>query len=564
MRLKRLVSVSTAIGLGLLFAAAFWLRVTSLGAIPWHNGDESYEGTELVHMLRGEPFTLFSQSGNLLSPFFLGLQAPFQLFGEPAVWKLRVAAMISGGLAVVAAYFLGRKALGRTTALLAAGLLAPLPAAIFYGRLGHEYSQFTLFGIIALTFALRGRLVGVVLTLLAALIAHPVNLLQCPVVGIVLAVQLARRYWGDIRARRWMVVGTLVSAVLGLAFAYLVSRRPIVLHTLQQRGPLDWGVFAKGLARFFLWDYETHGERLAMHRNLFWAVVASVTAIGLPQLVRHRRWEQVALVTGFAVTLLVFHAVAGSTKLSSEGASRYGVLLIAPGVLAFACLLGSAVSIGAAESEEANSPDAGQPSRGLRPALGRGVVVLLGGAMLSGLLSNWFHVYTGSGRESLWTLRTDTPEPYDVAFRMICRDYLDRGEALRGPCQILGEDFWSAKPLEYYASTHPIVRVERLDSHCFDVWSKMDPHNLDDFRRLFLETSADRLRRGGYFVAHTPDGFALAAKLKATFPAEPIQTWDIRHPSGAILAKVCRLGHPAPAKAAIATGTPAGSRTAVR
>jgi hypothetical protein len=286
-----------------------------------------------------------------------------------------------------------------------------------------------------------------------------------------------------------------------------------------------------------------------------------VTAIGLPRLVRHRRWDQVALVAGFLGTLLIFHAVAGSSKLSGEGTSRYGVLLIAPGVLAFACLLRSAVFAGAAEQDDL-APAELSPS--LRPALGRGVVVVMGTAMLSGLVANWFHVYTGSGRESLWTLKADTPEPYDVAFRIICRDYLDRGEALRGPCRILGEDFWSAEPLEYYASTHPIVRVERLDSHCFNTWMKMDPHNLDDYKRLFLETSTDRLRRGGYFVAHTPDGFALAERLKSAFPADSIQTWDVLHPGGAVLIKVCRLGPPAPERGAIAAGKSLRPGTVVR
>jgi hypothetical protein len=488
-------------------------------------------------MLRGEPFTFFSQSGNLLSPFYLGLQAPFQLFGEPAVWKLRVAAVISGFLAVLAAYFLGRKPLGRSTALLAAGLLAPLPGAIFYARLGHEYSQFPLFGIIALTFALLGRPVAVALTLIAAIVSHPINLLLCPVTGFVLAVQLARRYWAVEKARRWIVIGTLVPAGLGVVCAYLVSLRPIVQHTLQQRGPLDWGVFADGLARFFLWDYSTPAARVVHHRNLFWAVVAVVTVLGLPRLIRHRRWDELALFAGLVGTLVIFHVLAGSAKLSGEGTSRYGVILIAPAVLAFACLLRAAVSVGTSDAAAA------MPS--LRPALGRGVVVVLGGAMLSGLVANWFHVYTASGRESIWTLGTDSPEPYDVAFRTICRDFLDRGAALQGPCQILGEDFWSAEPLEYYASTHPIVRVERLDSHCFDTWMKMDPHNLDDFHRLFVETSTDRLRRGGYFVAHTPDGFALAAKLKAAFPAEAMQMWDVRNPGGAVLVRICRLGAPA-------------------
>ncbi len=93
---------------------------------------------------------------------------------------------------------------------------------------------------------------------------------------------------------------------------------------------------------------------------------------------------------------------------------------------------------------------------------------------------------------------------------------------------------------------------------------KMDPHNLDDFQRLFVETSADRLRRGGYFVAHTREGFALAAKLRAAFPVEAMQTWDVRHPNGAVLVKICRLGPPTQPKTTVATGIPDPFPTATR
>src|SRR6202040_31302 len=99
---------------------AFWFRVTSLEAIPGHDGDESYEGTQVSRMLHGDQFTWFTTNGNLMDPFFLAMQVPFQLVSRPSLWVLRAPAVVSGSLAVALAFVLGARVLGRPTALVAA------------------------------------------------------------------------------------------------------------------------------------------------------------------------------------------------------------------------------------------------------------------------------------------------------------------------------------------------------------------------------------------------------------------------------------------------------------
>src|SRR5437763_1831583 len=83
-----------------LMAAALWYRVDGLNRVPWFNGDEAYDGIVLAKLIHGEPTTLKTTSGNLIDPFFLLLQAPFQLVFAPSASVLRAPSVISGVLAV--------------------------------------------------------------------------------------------------------------------------------------------------------------------------------------------------------------------------------------------------------------------------------------------------------------------------------------------------------------------------------------------------------------------------------------------------------------------------------
>ncbi len=147
-----------AAGFTLLFAVALWFRVSSLSAFPCHSGDEAYYGLQTARLLRGESFALRTPSQNLLNPYSIVLQSPFHLVARPSVWILRVPAVLCGVLAVALTYVLGTRRVDQTIALIAAALLAALPSAVYYSRVGLEQSQLPLFGILVIAFARCGAM----------------------------------------------------------------------------------------------------------------------------------------------------------------------------------------------------------------------------------------------------------------------------------------------------------------------------------------------------------------------------------------------------------------------
>jgi len=272
MATERRITISTALyaALGVLLLVALWFRITSLEKIPGHDGDESYLGIQVARMLQGEGFTLLTANRNLMDPFFLALQVPFQLVSEPSLWVLRAPSVLSGTLAVVFAFVLGARAVGRPTALVASALLAALPPAIAYSRIGHEYSQIPLVGVFAIMFAFRAEALGLVSTLILGQIVHPTNIFLLPVVVPVYLTQVARRETDDPARRRRVLLIVMASVmILGGLATYLLLQRPIVQQIVRARPPMAWGVFVKGLEKFFLFDYMAIGGRA---RTICWTI----------------------------------------------------------------------------------------------------------------------------------------------------------------------------------------------------------------------------------------------------------------------------------------------------
>ena len=527
MRTHRWMTGLSAVGLALVFAASVWFRVSSLDAIPWHNGDESYEGIELVRMLQGQRFTIFTTNGNLMSPFFLGLQLPFQWSTKPALWVLRVPAVISGILAIVLAYAIGRKALDRPTALLASAALAATPAAVVYSRIGHEYSQIPIVGVLALCFAFQARPVGLGVTLAAGLLAHPINLFVFPAVLPVFAVQLARKYRAELAGRaRTLAAASAALAVGGGVLAYVIAQRPIVQRTLHTRPPLDWPTFGDGLARFLLYDYQSPAPAVASHQRLLAAVLVALLAVGVPRLVLGRRWERLALLFGLATSLAAFHVIAGPRMIFVEGSSRYGVVFLAPAAFAFAALLQAAVGGGSKAVAETGTPPT--------PAswVPRGVVAALGGGMLYAMLGGFFAPYSAPGRESIWTFKADVREPLAEVYTLIIRDYLRNGIA-HGTCRIAGETFWISKPLEFLGSRRRLVRVEQLDEPEVVFPTVPPPATTEEAQWRQVVKVVDRLRRGSYVVANlNPKDSVTNRAIRNAFPPGRVRSWTVPNPKG--------------------------------
>jgi 4-amino-4-deoxy-L-arabinose transferase-like glycosyltransferase len=540
------LSITFKVGLGLLLAVTFWFRVSSLDVIPGHDGDESYEGTQVARMLQGKPFTVFTFNGNLMNPFFLALQAPIQLVAKPSLWVLRAPSVVSGALAVLLAFVLGSRVLGRPTALVAAIILATLPGASVYSRIGHEYSQIPLVGVIALMFAFRANTIGLALTVLASLIVHPINVFLLPVIAPVYLTQLVRRHADDPARLRRILIAIAACSVIGAGvLAFALFRRPIVQSTLGTRSPMNWLTFFIGFERFFLFSYlAPAGSPLEWVRWLFRGTLALVLGIGLPRLLRERQWDRVALLAGLAASVSAFHILCGPDKLSGHGTSRYGVVFIAPSVFAFGCLF-QAVFAGWSEGIAWTC----RLARASRPA----VLIAAGAVLLFALKVGWFAKYTARTAENVWTFQAETRDPYAQALSLILRDITSRNGWAPQPCVILGETYWFSKPLEFLASWRDAVRVEQLD-----VPENYGPEPWNSVRLAEHHKSVvlDRLRAGGYVVLGPGFRSPMVHAVEAEFPPGQLRRWVVDDHCTMCL-MIYRLERNEPRQAEVAAGPPA-------
>ena len=125
--------------------------------------------------MAGEPFAARTPTGLPLNPLLWGVEVVLLWAFRPEFWVLRVPPAFSGALTVVLTYALMSQPLGRSTAVIAAALLATLPIAVGYSRFGWDTSMTPLACLVAISFATRGRAPGEVLAFAACLVVHPAN-----------------------------------------------------------------------------------------------------------------------------------------------------------------------------------------------------------------------------------------------------------------------------------------------------------------------------------------------------------------------------------------------------
>jgi 4-amino-4-deoxy-L-arabinose transferase-like glycosyltransferase len=225
--MRRIPPISFAIVLAGLFALGLWFRVTSLGSMPDPDGDEAWYAVQVAHLLKGKPFEAFTPYANPLNPLFSGLHVPGLLAVKPRFWLLRVPAVLCGIAAVVLSYTLGRRIFDRTTAMIASALLAVLPVAIIFSRIGFDACQTPLFTLLAIYFAFRANRLGLILSFAACYLVHPTNVFLLPLLLAVFLVQELRQAAGDRpRQIRVTLVTLIVPVVLALGLGMLTLRRP--------------------------------------------------------------------------------------------------------------------------------------------------------------------------------------------------------------------------------------------------------------------------------------------------------------------------------------------------
>jgi 4-amino-4-deoxy-L-arabinose transferase-like glycosyltransferase len=523
MKTDRVFPITLAVALTLLLTTALWFRLSSLSAIPEHFADESYEGLQVARMLQGQNYSLLTMNGNLMDPFFLAMQIPFQLISKPSVGVIRSASALSGLLAIFLAFGFGSKAFDRTTALIAAILLAVLPASIVYGRIGHEYSQIPFFGVLAICFAFRANVIGLILTFLASILVHPINVFLIPIVFPVLVVQLARKYSDNPKKQRRVLAFLAIATTVAISSLGLyLAGRPIVQSNVSQRGPLDWALYLKSLEYFLLYQYALYSPipsgSLAAQHWIFWGIGLTTLVLGTVGLVRSKQWDRLALLVGLFASLAAFHIIGGPKRLMEHGTHRYGVIFIAPIVFSLASL------IQAMFTRQEPTAELEVPRRLVSIRIAG--VVVVGFGLLLCLWSNWFSSFTKAGRESLSTAWNDGKDPYEQSIAVALRDHLQNATGSGNPCVIRGHGYWVNTPIEYLASWRKSVKVEQLFP-TMEEFSLPPSTPVETWLAPKRQHVIEQLKQGDYLVGFVnqtdPWNRMLDTTVAASFPADQVE-----------------------------------------
>jgi hypothetical protein len=126
------------VAFSLMMGLALWCRITSLGTSPMagHDGDGAFFGVQAERLAHGQPIELRTGGGKPVDPLYIVAEAPLHLVVKPSFVIQRLPAVLFGALAVVLLYRCTFRTMDLETALIASGLLACLPIAIIYSRLG--------------------------------------------------------------------------------------------------------------------------------------------------------------------------------------------------------------------------------------------------------------------------------------------------------------------------------------------------------------------------------------------------------------------------------------------
>ncbi len=279
-----------------LAGAAFLALTLYQLQLPGLYYDEAWDAVtamQIVHGItpeleRGAHITLFGHAWPLMLDDYQGivsayLLVPFFLLGGVSVTMIRLFPILSGLLAVVLCYFLGRAWFGRGTGLIAAWLFALAPSWVFWSRLGvyvvSEVVPLTLGALLAFTAwwrAPRGRNGWLWLGSFLMGLGLATKLLYVWPIGAVAACYLllyGRTLWDQrrlgLRALRpaWAAGGTQTGAALALLGAVVA--------------------FGIGAFTFLAYNWQTHGTWLKIRGSVLQTEYGTNNTTVLPNL-----WEE--------------------------------------------------------------------------------------------------------------------------------------------------------------------------------------------------------------------------------------------------------------------------------
>ncbi len=457
---RTLAATGLAVALAALLGEALWLRACALGAMPEVNGDEAFYGLVAGRAVLGRKVPLLTHSGNVPDPFYALMLAPLIAVFGPKFWVLRLPALISGVLAVVVAWTLGRRVFGRPVALALAVLMAVLPPCVLVGGIGFEHTQSPLFGLLAISYAFQARPLRVLLAFLACFLVHPTNIFLLPALAGVFVASAWKRC-ESVEARRRLLLGVAGLTLLAVGTVGVYAGWRGVLAAGREGGALgrdlDWGRYLDGFTRLLTgvtYLVDKPSADFILQRKLgFWALVALVL-VAVPRWMFDRSWDRLGLVLGLLVGMAGLHFLAGPSVFGVD-TMRYGFVFLAPTAVAIALGLEPLLRRRTVE---------GAPRLRL---LGTLLLIALAFVPLADMRDHMLIYHARLGGGSLlepWTVRG----PLECAFEQIADD-LDSGsesgslERRSSKRVVVAQNWWFHKPLEYLALARPELRVVAYD-----------------------------------------------------------------------------------------------------
>lgn len=343
-----------------LLIVAVLLRAWQLGNLPGINGDEAWSGVQAARLLAGESVAWRTPHGNPLNLFLVLPLAALQAGAAPSFTLLRLPSLVSGLAALIANYFLCRRAFDGRTAAISTIFLALLPIDIAYSRFAWDASQSLLATLFVLYLPIvhcrahgaNSSLSGwAMLALAAAIYIHPTNVFAAPL--LVIPVALARRRQIDhvlrtteIPARGWCFAAV---AAVSLVTSYLawqaISRGLGRLHGLNelQAFAIHYVQLFSGttIYEFIAAPYLATADAawfgfIPIGSDLLFAVAAIAALAGMAQRLRQEPTAgDTAVAWGWLAMLAGFFLIAGPAAIAPHS-ERYGICLIAPAALVFA------------------------------------------------------------------------------------------------------------------------------------------------------------------------------------------------------------------------------------
>jgi hypothetical protein len=435
-----------------VFLLAFLLRVIDLNNLPGFNADEAWYGVQIERFQASLPVILQAPSGRLsANPFLVAVLAPLQVVVGPAIWVLRVPAVLAGVLTVWLAFVGLRPVWGRGVALSTAVILACLPINIAYSRFGWDPSLLAPFLVMAIALAGAGRWLIAVLAMVAAVVVHPTAILTLPLIWCLVlgAGRAPAGWWGRLAPLRW--VGFAVTSAGLIALSRLLADTN---HSSSQSLSLgritdhDWkftstlfSLFSgRSVHNYFVSSGVISKPWLILERGALLVTLAALI-VGLLVALTQRIWRDVGLLIGTSISAVLLHlSLAAPVVLPGHG--RYAVFIVPSAVLSFVVAMRHSVALITSRYSRSR-PATGAIGGGTGPAMM--ATLALGVALLAVTMTAYFQPLRHRGSTTNEAFLTAAVDPKQQVWEIISANSAGQVPTVHCP------DWWLCYPLVYFA-----------------------------------------------------------------------------------------------------------------